>query len=34
MKNMCGAYKKEKQELIGKADELDKRVEVHLLSQQ
>jgi endonuclease/exonuclease/phosphatase family metal-dependent hydrolase len=34
MKNMCGAYKKEKQELIGKVGELDKRVVVHLLSQQ
>lgn len=31
---MSGAYKKEKQELICKADELDKKAEVQLLSQQ
>jgi hypothetical protein len=31
---MKGVYKKEKQELLRKADELDKKVEVQLLSQQ
>jgi hypothetical protein len=30
---MSGAYKKEKQELMRKADELDKKVETQLLSQ-
>jgi hypothetical protein len=30
---MSGAYKKEKQELMKKADELDKRAETQLLSQ-
>jgi hypothetical protein len=33
-KNMNGAYKKEKQELLRKAEELDKKVETQLLSQQ
>lgn len=33
-KNMKGAEKKEKQELLRKADELDKRAETQLLSQQ
>jgi hypothetical protein len=33
-KNMNGAYKKEKQELLRKAEELDKMVESQLLSQQ
>jgi len=33
-KNMNGAYKKEKQELLKKADELDKKAETQLLSQQ
>jgi hypothetical protein len=32
-KNMAGAYKKEKQELMRKADELDKKAETQLLSQ-
>jgi hypothetical protein len=32
-KNMNGAYKKEKQELLRKAEELDKRAESQLLSQ-
>jgi hypothetical protein len=32
-KNMNGAYKKEKQELLRKAEELDKMVESQLLSQ-
>jgi hypothetical protein len=32
-KNMSGAYKKEKQELMRKADELDKKAETQLLSQ-
>jgi hypothetical protein len=33
-KNMNGAYKKEKQELMRKAVELDKKAETQLLSQQ
>jgi hypothetical protein len=33
-KNMNGAYKKEKQELLRKGEELDKKAESHLLSQQ
>ena len=33
-KNMNGSYKKEKQELLKKADELDKKAETQLLSQQ
>jgi hypothetical protein len=33
-KNMSGAYKKEKQELLRKAEELDKKAESQLLSQQ
>jgi hypothetical protein len=33
-KNMNGAYKKEKQELLRKAEELDKKAESQLLSQQ
>jgi hypothetical protein len=33
-KNMRGAEKREKQELFRKADELDKKAETHLLSQQ
>jgi hypothetical protein len=32
-KNMNGAYKKEKQELLRKAEELDKKAESQLLSQ-
>jgi hypothetical protein len=32
-KNMNGAYNKEKQELLRKAEELDKKAESHLLSQ-
>jgi hypothetical protein len=32
-KNMSGAYKKQKQELMRKVDELDKRAETELLSQ-
>jgi hypothetical protein len=32
-KNMKGAYKKEKQELLRRAEELDKKVESQLLSQ-
>ena len=32
-KNIKGAYRKEKQELLRKADELDKKAEVQLLSQ-
>jgi hypothetical protein len=32
-KNMNGAYKKEKQELLRKADELDKKAKTALLSQ-
>jgi hypothetical protein len=32
-KNMSGAYKKQKQELMRKVDELDKRAETQLLSQ-
>jgi hypothetical protein len=32
-KNMSSAYKKQKQELMRKADELDKRAETQLLSQ-
>jgi hypothetical protein len=31
---MAGAYRKEKQELLGKAEELDKKAETMLLSQQ
>jgi hypothetical protein len=31
---MCGAYQKEKQELMRRADELDKKAETQLLSQQ
>jgi hypothetical protein len=31
---MMGAYKKEKQELLRKAEELDKKAETQLLSQQ
>jgi hypothetical protein len=33
-KNMNGAYRKEKQELLRKAEELDKKAESQLLSQQ
>jgi hypothetical protein len=33
-KNMMGAYKKEKQELLRRAEELDKKAETQLLSQQ
>jgi hypothetical protein len=32
-KNMNGAYKKEKQELLSKVEELDKKAESQLLSQ-